>query len=303
MDNGRNKLKKFCNNFELGNLPETISNATVAWARSFGIGCSESLQGLIKAQVGLFGAALCPAAGHDVMQLASDFFGWLILFDDKHGEDATPKGVELLRDFATDLEAASVCNDIAIPSPQNYFNAVMDLVQRGNQIAHSKAWKNRFIGNIKNYVLACVVESRFRLVGIVPTMESYLSFRDCTIAMRPLFDIMSLCLPAETKQSLPKLEEQAVKLCAWANDICSAEREFVNNDKLNAVAILAEELSIPGNVAIDVAINLYRENLIKFIYNVNYVGTEDLAYAKLLLSCVNGNMYWYVTSKRYDMGA
>ena len=186
--------------------------------------------------------------------LGADLITWLYLFDDRFGEGQAGESQAELRACFAGFERAARTGELP-ERPNVFHHALLDLVRRGAALG-GHAWQDRFADSLAAYMEGCAQELPFRRTGRVPSFAEY---RRVELAHRS-----PLARDPADAAVLHEARRAAAFLCAWVNDVYSFPKEAADGDPLNLVAVLMHEREVGALAALDMALELYARDLVRF---------------------------------------
>lgn len=273
-------------------LMESVEGGTRAWIEKFDlVDAAGEREALFSAGCGSYAALTMPRARSRELQMCSDYFAWLIAFDDAVGETAT------------DDELISIMNDYSWTvlrrrprrSHDKFSAAIIDIAQRGYHGEACGKWAAGFMAGVQRYMLGCVQEARWRALGCCPPQAAYDALRLHTIGMDPIYSIIELASDRSIDGRTAGIAAHASHACAWANDYHSLDVRNVHGDPFNlaSVYVCDEKMSLRDALAKVVE---------RYDAKVSYLeATIDRSHSlqRAIMECVLGNAAWYASSPRY----
>ncbi|MEU6075190.1 terpene synthase [Micromonospora sp. NPDC047074] len=197
---------------------------------------------------GLAGRA-CPEGPIDRLRLLTDLISWLFVMDDACDEDGLGEAptrlaptVAALLDVL-DRQGAPAGGPATDAGPLG--EALGDLCRRVRATG-SPAFLLRFVGDVREYLLALLWEAANREHGRVPELAEYVQMRRHTGAVHPSFTLTELAAgpppdpSSRADPALVALDLLAADLVCWCNDVFSYGKENVSQpDAHNLVTVIA----------------------------------------------------------------
>ncbi|MEH1099324.1 terpene synthase family protein [Micromonospora sp. CPCC 205561] len=228
-----------------------MAQQSIEWALSQGlINSGHRLRRLRGADpAGLAGRA-CPEGPTDRLRLLADLISWLFVMDDACDEDGLGAAPTLLAPTVAalldvlDVHGASTDGPAAATAgPPG--EALGDLCRRVSA-AGTPALLLRFVGGVRDYLLALLWEAANREHGRVPEVAEYVQMRRHTGAVHPSFALTELAIgtlsgaASRTDPALVALDLLAADLVCWCNDLFSYGKENLDQaDVHNLVVVIA----------------------------------------------------------------
>jgi Terpene synthase family 2, C-terminal metal binding len=247
---------------------ESIDHECVVWLRRFDIESKwvKRASAIQPARLAAYAFPRVVSSTH--WQLCTDLIAWLFLFDDAFADGVYGRQpLALAREHARYFDLLAGASPTTQSSP--WHASLADLMRRFEAMAPS-AWYTRLKGSILRYFSGCEEECTFREAHRWPTLHEYLGYRDGSIGVYPMLDLIEfsnemylshaeLSLPAF--EPLRRLSNLAI---AVTNDIFSSAKESTEDDSFNAVGVLARERGLAQREALDQADALHRELRMRF---------------------------------------
>ncbi|MDX3771196.1 MULTISPECIES: terpene synthase family protein [unclassified Streptomyces] len=254
-------------------------------------------------------------ASFDDLALVTDWLGWLFVVDDYF--DDTPAGRHpdtprtLLRE---------ALDHLTIPYRDVHprtalLQALADLWER-TATGSSESWQRRFVGHIAEYFDLVVWESRNRAMDQIPDFSAFYDMRRKAAGM-VFVDLVEYIhhkeVPAEVLngRAVQTLQNIAMDVTDWVNDISSLEKEVSNGEVNNFVLVTANWLGLQVPAAIEAVGKLISDRNNQFVAlrreitesaHSMLISTSAVDYSWYLdglESWISGNIHWTITSQRY----
>ncbi len=234
---------------------DSVDTRTLAWADQFNLLPSESaVRRLRAARVGWLAAVLAPTVASHTLQLLSDWTFWAILWDDlcDHPQMQQPP-VQVAQWSQTLL--AILCGTQA-PDPESPLAcSIGDLRQRLLHAA-TPSHVDAFIATVDAFFAGCRWEVTNRSMGHMPDVATYLPMRRHASGMATALELVMCVEPirvplaVRAHPQVQHLQDLAITIVCWANDLLSLPKELACGDVHNLVVILqhAEQLSLQDAV-------------------------------------------------------
>ena len=241
----------------------------LAWAQRFGLLISRKALVAGRLEYIQFSAFVHPQVPLERLQIVSDFFTWLFLFDDKL--DESPQGKDLghltlLHDRFREVLRGAGPNR----HDDRFTHALYDLRTRIATLGN-EAILARFVSSMNGYFQAGQWEATNRCQGTIPEVSTYLAMRAETGAVYPCFDLIGITdrldLPDSVfyHDSVKRLALLANRVICWCNDIYSLTKERQQEDVHNLVLVFqhAGQLSLPA--ALNHAVRVHNQDVAEFV--------------------------------------
>jgi Terpene synthase family 2, C-terminal metal binding len=283
----------------------------VDWAREFRLGSSQlELNQIARIRCGSCAAYAYPHASDEVVGFGAKVIAWLFLFDDLYGEGENSRDMREMIEMFASFEAV-IRTGFLPDEPTNFHLALADLRREGLRIsANNDVWSNRFASSLRNYFDGCLLEFEFRHFGAFPSLEAYRRIRAWSVGLAPVFSVMELGMSRVlrdqeyTGKSVIAVQERAYLLSAWVNDIYSFAKESNAGDRLNLIAVLANESNLNVEKSLQLAVSIYDDDLLRFEKESSEVASQSTAireYVEGLDDWVQGHIDWVQLCGRYTL--
>lgn len=241
-----------------------VDEASVAWlCGRRGLGRADQLRDIQPSRLAAYAFPRIP--DEPTLALCTDLIAWLFLFDDEFADGECRRDPEALgaihRQFGGVLHAHTRPPGPPLPRSSAWVNSLGELLGRFDAVA-PRSWTRRLRGSISDYFRGCEAECRMRAKGRWPSSSEYLSFRDCSIGVYPMLDLIEFSsgvyFDADTDvQALANCRRFAALALAVTNDIYSSKKESAESESFNAVAVLEREYSVSRDIALEMAERLH----------------------------------------------
>jgi hypothetical protein len=227
---------------------ESLDRASCDWLQSFNVLDLKSRTWLERIQPGKLAAYSFGYGGHERARLCTDLIAWLFLFDDAYAEGTLADDTLSLRRqhqrydalFKGDFDAG----------PQNPFGRSLgDLFKRLSTIA-PMSWVMRLAASVRGYLDGCELETTFRARKSTPSIQAYLWFRDRSIGVYPMLDMIEFAgnsyLLAEevTDPIVIAMRRSGNLVIALTNDLHSSNKESTEAESFNAVLVTQRQFGL-----------------------------------------------------------
>ncbi|RLK09545.1 hypothetical protein DER29_6051 [Micromonospora sp. M71_S20] len=223
-----------------------MARESIEWALSHGL--ISNGHRLRRADASGLAGRACPEGPVDRLRLLADLISWLFVMDDACDEDGLGAAPTQLAPTVAALLDVLDGHGIPTdgPAPAGPLGAALgDLCQRVRD-AGTPGFLLRFVGEVREYLLALLWEAANREHGRVPELAEYVQMRRHTGAVHPSFTLTELAagvLPdaaSRTEPALVALDLLAADLVCWCNDVFSYGKEnLARPDVHNLVAVIA----------------------------------------------------------------
>ncbi|PON12158.1 hypothetical protein C2W62_41070 [Candidatus Entotheonella serta] len=295
-------------------LVDTIHQQTLQWACDFKLVVTDgkTYPRLSAAKFAWLVARGYPEVNLHNLQIVSDWITCVFIHDDlcdgsRVGK--TPQGLRPMHhQFLLALDGE---HGHALDDPLSY--ALRDIYQRLREKT-SDGWRRRFRDHMAAYFQANRWEAQNRLLDRIPSLDTYLHWRQYTSCVEPCFDLilMSDQLSSEaaylSHESVRSLARMANNYIAWVNDIFSLDRERQEGNMNNLVVVLQNEYQLSLQAALELAIEMCNSEMEAFLNLASHLPSwgeqEDdqlNRYIRGFRSWMRGNLDWYMDTGRYHV--
>ncbi|HET7477930.1 MAG TPA: hypothetical protein VFJ72_00300 [Rubrobacteraceae bacterium] len=220
-------------------------------------------------RIGRLAARFHPDASLRVLQLVSNWYGWMFLRDDQRDESELGERPEqLAASNARFLEILEGSKPVSEEVPLAH--SLWDLRRRVLTEAPAREWMEQLIASIGEHFDSTVWEATNRSRGVIPDMDNYIRMRPVTGGLNVDTQFIEIAehthLSPEVRnhpilQTLTRTSNNAV---CWANDIFSLHKE-IERDVHNLVLVLQRAEGLTLQQAIDRAAEMHNAEVRTFI--------------------------------------
>jgi hypothetical protein len=179
--------------------------------------------------------------------------------------------------------------------------------------AAPRAWTARLRKSIADYFRGCEAECNVRAQGRWPKSSEYLAFRDGSIGVYPMLDLIEFSSgiyfdPGTPVEGLSNCRRFAALALAVTNDIHSSRKESEESASFNAVAVLEREYSVSRSIALEMAQRLHvllRDACVSSIAQARAEHDESAlqSFSQGFADWCEGNLRWSAECPRYNAAA
>lgn len=227
---------------------EAVDLATSDWLATAGVIDARSRKWLSRIQPAKLAAYAFPYAPLDRLRLCSDLIAWLFLFDDAYADGTLAENPFQLR--AQHARYNPLLGGALDAAPSNPFGkSLAELLGRFGTLAPAE-WVLRLGASIRLYLDGCELETSFRWKSHSPSLEAYLWYRDRSIGVYPMLDLVEFAAnayltPAEAADPFVSALRRAANLTmALTNDLHSSPKEAEEAESFNAVLVTQRQQSL-----------------------------------------------------------
>ncbi len=285
---------------------------SLEWARSFNLVPDESaLQRWHAIKFSSLVARTYPNASLTALEIISDYFLWLFIFDDqfeKAGINGEIDRLEAEHDRLVEILKGAELREVDTLAGRT----LADICDRLHQLGGMPDLMARFAQNMENYLQGVRWEAVNLHQGVMPDLATYMEIRAFTSGIYAYCDLLQIVdrivLPPEVIEDgmVKRLELTTNNVMAWSNDILSVQKEVAEGKTHNLVLVLQHSGHIPLQEALDRAAELHDAQVRTFIElsaELPYFGIEINAhlqrYLSGLRSWMRGHLDWYLETGRY----
>jgi hypothetical protein len=291
---------------------DLVAQRSGEWASAVGLVADEAeLRRWLSSTSADFYGGMVPHADTDGYQLATDWVYWGFYFDDAHCDQGTnltsphrvvPVAARLLRMLDSGDERLCAGN--------RYLLGLCDLARRYQKFATPTQY-DRWVTAQRRWLFGVVQQTTRRAAGMVPTLDDYLLTRLHEAGGPPtqsMFEVANRAeIPGSEMDSPPvrAITEAFWMIASLDNDLVSRHREVLEQqDRYNAVDIIARELSLPEEAATVELVRLRDRIMLLFLALRNQLAaTASLplrTYLDTLGHGIRANIDWSLRTPRYE---
>jgi hypothetical protein len=276
------------------------------WVAEFRLVPEGRREGFVLPKIGQLAAHGYPAASREVLALAADWGAWLYAFDDVYADEGTPDVVRLTGQIASMLAVLDGTSGITPLA-----RALGDISARFASLS-TTGQHDRFIANVKGYLLGVLAECTYRTQGKVPPTEVYLPLRLQASACLSCLSIAELVAGKDEPEhahatEIAELNLLGAYIVALANDVYSCLREIDKADVdfvFNLPLVLAHHEAVGLESAIMRSATIVQDYIDRFTHQYQRLApTLPLAAARQLDAIVQwtqGTFDWMADCGRYS---
>ncbi|MCA9696443.1 MAG: hypothetical protein KC431_02875 [Myxococcales bacterium] len=290
---------------------ELVQSRSLDWCSRKHIVSEERRSHLAKSKIAWLTARAFPQANIKGLQLASDWTHLFCLLDDRTDRLTCPVSLgAFLNDMLTVFRTGVLFGDM-LTDP--FAHALLDLRSRMLQLS-SAAWLESFANELRQLFIGYSWETINDTMGIVPDLGTYLNMRARTIGLYPQFLLAAITddieLPAEVLHDpiVRSLMTATSNCVAWANDLCTYEKEIAEGENHNLVAVMMKHESMSMADAANHVVAMHDAEIRRFLELESelpiFAGHDrDLTrFVGILRSWIRGHLDWAQETGRYRPG-
>lgn len=216
----------------------------LAWMRRHRMAESDAaIGGLEAAANGLVAAVLVPGLRGDDLNLAADWIGWIVQFDDQFDGPIGdhPDNIARVMENMIDILRGEPGKPPHVFHPGEA--ALADLMKR-TRSRMSSTWSDRFFEHQARFMTSVCTEMTQRLAMRAWNLEEYMGLRNYTAWVPPLIDLNETSIGYELPEVLSNSWEAATmrhelnfSACCY-NDVYTLPKDITRGDPHNAVLVL-----------------------------------------------------------------
>ncbi|MGP4103299.1 terpene synthase family protein [Nonomuraea sp. KM90] len=279
---------------------------TEAWIGLFDVLNREQMDRFRRAAYGQLAARVYPFAEESLLQLASDWCGWLFAIDDAVYEGATDTAEAIWTTPAFLRALAGESGQL-----RGFAGALADIRARISEVSTGEQlvrWRTATV----EYLYAQSWEAANRERRTVPTVADYVIMRRITGAMHTVYALIDITAqrPLPTAWWLDAqvrdIERAAVDAVVYDNDIISYSKEASSpNGMNNLVSVLMEHMGLSVAQALDQVVHMREEAVGQVVRIGHLLETEgDAAVSTFvhgLKTWISGALDYSLRSSRYHI--
>lgn len=241
------------------------------WAQRFGLtNTPRALAGLQEAAYGLVIAVLVPGLRGEDLNLAANWTGWIVSFDDQFDGPIGDKPhliAQVMENMIDILRGEPGAPPHAYHPAER---ALGDLMAR-TQARMSPAWCERYFDHQARFMTSVSTEMTQRQTSRVWDLDEYMERRNYTAWVPPLIDLVEMSVGYELPEVVynswecsSMRKELLFSTCCY-NDVYSLPKDVTRNDPHNAVLVLARLHNISHEQAMTKLRGLLDESLTRYL--------------------------------------
>lgn len=255
---------------------DQVAQESTEWALDLGLIISgHRLRRLHRADAAGLAGRACPEGSVERLRLLADLISWLFVIDDACDEDGLGDAPTRLAPTVAALLDVLDRHGEAAEGPGAagpLGDALADLCRRVRATG-TPAMLLRFVGEVREYLLALLWEAANRERGRVPELAEYVQMRRHTGGVHPSFTLTELAAGGQPRAAdraapaLVALDLLAADLVCWCNDVFSYGKESAEQpDGHNLVAVIAAGPVAGGETAaLRAAADRFNESLTAYL--------------------------------------
>lgn len=289
---------------------EAAHEHTLGWAVEMGLVRPDGgkLERLRKARFTWLAARAYPTVRALELDLISDWICFLFFYDDVCDTPKVAEADYTARLIAIEDRLISIVRGAPVQRDDGALvRALADIRDRAIWL-EAEAWVPRLGDHLQEYIEGCRWERLLRLRETQPSLATYARLRPLISAVPPCFDFAGMCIDGSRTAFaddilVRQLEAMATNHICWVNDIYGLDKELRERTTSNIVIVLAHELELDWEDAIDQAIEMCNAELEAFMALEaelsRRLSDEGRRYVRALGSWMRGNLDWYADTMRY----
>lgn len=295
---------------EINRHADAVHEGTVAWLERFGAFPGEKdYRRFYATRIGRLAARFHPDAPPEVLQLVSDWYGWMFYWDDRRDESELGGRPGLLADVNERL--LGIIRGKEPEEEGALAHALWDLRGRVIAEAPTEAWMRRFVDSVEEHFRSTVWEAENRASGTVPDVETYVRMRPVTGGLNVDTRFVEMAERARTDEvwwhpAVRRLVEASNNAVCWANDVFSLDKELRRGDVHNLVLVLRHARGLELREAIERVVEMHNAEVRAFAEAASLLAGDgrriepDLErFVDVLRARMRGFLDWAEESGRY----
>ncbi|MFC7548496.1 terpene synthase [Plantactinospora sp. GCM10030261] len=292
-----------------------VARASAGWAADFGlVATTDDGHRLSRANAAELAGRACPDAEPERLALLSDLITWLFAFDDRCDEDGL--GADPGRLGPVVARLLDIVDLIGDEAPDHLLVAAGPTGAALHDLGRRVRGQSppgillRFTSELRDYLLALLWEAANRAQRRVPAVSEYVQMRRHTGAVYPSLTLTDAAYGAEpgvgwlADSRLLKLEQVAVDLVCWCNDVFSYTKERVTgSDGHNLAAAVAAETGLAEASALTDVAHRYNDALKMFLRLEQEVLADGdhqvIRFVDARRCWIRGTYDWSLSAARY----
>ena len=290
-------------------LSSEADRSAVLWARRHGLVTTDRAAAKLQLlKIGHLAGRTHPDAPQASLSLIAEWCAWFFEHDDICDERLPdPHAVAA---FHQPLKAIIAGSAQAAGGVET---ALLDLWQRTAGAAPA-AWSRRFAHHLDAFFDSKVWEAQQRQRGRSPDLDLYIAQRPVASGMYAYIDLIEVSYQAwlepEAWHALQMLRTLTARVCCWANDLISFERERAQGEVLNLVIVMMAG-GLDEAAARAQAAALHDSDVQTFKVTARWLrqraaGPGELRALERYIACLSaymrGNLDWTSSAARYAAG-
>jgi hypothetical protein len=289
---------------------ERVQQRSVTWAMQHGlVTAGPAADKLAKAKIAHLEALVMHHACEPSLQLAADWTTLFCLLDDQLELD-TLGPVQLSAYFARLLAGFAHGEMLATDA---LASGLMDIRTRLLALGGASSVA-RFASTLEELFCAFVWEEINRRKHMTPSPDAYRTMRAETVGLKPQFVLgqlgerITLSDSVRTHPTIVAMELAVSHAVGFANDVCTYEKELMNDEPHNLVFVIMEDEGLTMSGALARAAATHDDEVRAFIALSEQLpdfGEENAAverYVGLLQRWLRGHLDWSSLTGRYRAG-
>ncbi|MBR8840869.1 MAG: hypothetical protein DSM106950_44650 [Stigonema ocellatum SAG 48.90 = DSM 106950] len=280
------------------------------WVNHFNLATESTAHKVLEIRCDLLAAYTYPNASKTSLEIITDYFAWIFIYDDKIEEMAIQGQLDSLYQLNTRL-IGIIRGVNPVKEDEPLIHSFANICQRLKRYG-SVNFYNRFIKDYEDYLYASAWEAKNSYAQIKPNLATYLKMRPYIGGIYPFLDLTELI------EGIDLVEEyvghpiiQALRLTTgnillWANDIISCQKEYKIGQYHNIVIILYLTRNCTFDEAIQQAKEIHDAEVESFCELVSQLPSFNLSvdaemqrYIAGFQSWMRGHHDWWLISGRY----
>jgi 5-epi-alpha-selinene synthase len=289
-----------------------IEEHSIKWLQQLNLFKNETIHtNFSKSKFFLLASYVLPECELEELKILNDWLSLMFTWDDQCDLLDLKTNPELLKFFQRRFIEILQGQELT-DQDHSLSLGLKELRQRIYQRANNQSF-HYFLQSFEGYLQGCFEEAMIRVQGIVPDIDTYMKSRNLSVGVRnclALSEILNNCTLSDTlreQETVQQINQMAVNIIAWSNDIFSVSRELKSQDVHNLVIILHKRHKMPLEYAVQHVAEMHnlevkkllalQSSLPSFGENLDH---ELAKYISMVNSWIRGNLDWSSRSIRYQ---
>jgi hypothetical protein len=283
------------------------------WARRFGFVGAKDTWGIGPAHLGYLASYSHPSVSYEALRIAIAWLDWLMVYDDGMFDKwVNVSKLDQATITAFHRRILDIMRGVSSGDPDDPLHQAMRDI-RLTIVQLRPGWDmSSFLRGFERYLQSNLWEATNIWRHQPPHLSTYTNMRRHTGCLFPTYELSAVLggvsPPPEARQhvALRQLEIMANNYTCWLNDVFSFERERIDGQVNNLVAVLRHEFDISYQEAANRAVVMCRVEMDSYLElkdrlpSLGLEADDDLArYLEVLESWMRALFDWHQMTFRY----